>query len=306
MFKEKAYLGRMLGSTSVITLLAFFILFFFLRIHKPKHIKEYITWGVRFCLPVVPHGISQVILVNFDRIMIGRMIGSEASGIYSFAYNIFSIIYVTYRSFDPVWGTWFFERMNEGNYRAIKKYSSIYMLVVLLLSSVVMLMSPELVILLGLSKYSDAVYCVIPIIAGGFFTFLYSLPCQVEYYREKTKHLAFATVCAALVNIILNYIFIQKIGYVAAAYTTLVTYILYFLFHFFLAYKIEGKHLFSGKAIIACSLMILCFSALALCTLRLVLVRYGSIVVMLIGVSSYVWKAHREMIMKLINRHQTK
>lgn len=305
-FKEKAYLGRMLGSTSVITLLAFFVLFFFLRIHKPEHIKEYISWGVRFCLPVVPHGISQVILVNFDRIMIGRMIGSEASGIYSFAYNIFSIIYVTYRSLDPVWGTWFFERMNERNYGAIKKYSSIYMLVVLLLSSVVMLMSPELVILLGSSKYSDATYCVIPIVAGGFFTFLYSLPCQIEYYREKTKHLAFATVCAALVNIILNYIFIQKIGYVAAAYTTLVTYILYFLFHFFLAYKIEGRQLFSGTAIIACSLIILCVSALALCTLQHVLVRYGIIVVMLVGVSIYVRKEYREIIMELIDKHKTK
>ena len=305
-FKEKAYLGRMLGSTSVITLLALFIWAYFLKIRKPEHIKEYTSWGVKYCLPVVPHGISQVILVNFDRIMIGRMIGSDASGIYSFAYNIFSIIYVTYRSLDPVWGTWFFERMNERNYRDIKKYSSLYMVVVLLLSSVVMLISPELVILLGSSKYSDATYCVIPIIAGGFFTFLYSLPCQVEYYREKTKYLAFATVCAAAVNIVLNYIFIKRYGYVAAAYTTLVTYIFYFLFHFFLAYKIEGKQLFSGKAITACSLVILCVSAVALCTLRLILVRYGLIVVALVGISLFVWKTHREMIMNLIKRHQIK
>lgn len=296
-FQEKTYIGRMLGSTAVIFILSVFILIYFIKSHKPDHIKDYAKWGVKYCLPIIPHGISQVILVNFDRIMIGHMIGSEASGIYSFAYNIFSIVYVTYRSLDPVWGTWFFERMNEGEHHKIKRYSSLYMLIVLFISLVIVLISPELVVLLGSVKYKDSVQCVIPIVAGGFFTFMYSLPCQIEYYREKTKYLAVGTVCTALINIILNYYFIKQFGYVVAAYTTLITYILYFLFHFILAYRIEGEMLFSGKTIIFCSLSILIISSLALATIEYIVIRYILAVLVLLVILLYIWKEHKDVVL---------
>ena len=54
-------------------------------------------------------------------------------------------------------------------------------------------------------------------------------------------------------NIVLNYICINKYGYVAAAYTTLITYLLYFVFHFILAWKIHESCLFSIKTIFICS-----------------------------------------------------
>ncbi len=301
-FKKKSYLGRMIGSTSVIFLIAICLLFYFLKKQKPNHTKEYANWGIKYCLPIIPHGISQVILVNFDRIMIGRMIGETESGIYSFAYNIFSIVYVTYRSLDPVWGTWFFERMNEGNHKIIKRYSSLYMLVVLFISVGVIVISPELVYILGSAKYRDATYCVIPIVAGGFFTFLYSLPCQVEYYREKTKCLAGATMCAAAVNIVLNFFCIRKFGYVAAAYTTLVTYVFYFLFHFLLAYRIEGKQLFSGKTLIFSSVAILVVSEVCLLTINAILIRYLFAVAVFAIIALYTWEGHKDLLKPLLKR----
>lgn len=300
-FRDKTYIGRMMGSTVVILLLAIYIWIIFFKAHKPNHLKEYAGWGIKYCLPIIPHGISQIILVNFDRIMIGRMIGPKESGIYSFAYNVFAIVYVTYRSLDPVWGTWFFEKMNEGDYQKIKRFSSLYMIIVLIISLTVILISPELVIILGSTKYSEAIHSVIPIVAGGYFTFLYSVPCQVEYYREKTRHIAGATMCAAIINIILNYIFIRKYGYVAAAYTTLITYILYFLFHFFLAYRIEGKMLFSEKAIVSCSVAILGIMVLTLFTVKYMVIRLGLLLLIITGSAAYLWKEHRELIIRYIH-----
>lgn len=301
-FRGQTYIGRMLGSTSVIFLIAVCLWIYFLNSHKPDHLRDYMGWGLKFCLPIMPHGISQVILVNFDRIMIGRMVGSDASGMYSFAYNIFSIIYVTYRSLDPVWGTWFFERMNEGRYKDIKQYSSLYILIVLLISVGIIFVSPELVSLLGSAKYRDSIYCVIPIVAGGFFAFLYSVPCQVEYYREKTNYLAGATVCAALVNIIFNYIFIKMFGYVAAAYTTLITYMLYFLFHFLLAYRIERRQLFSQKTIIFCSIVILIVSGISLITIQHVMIRCVFAVIVLLAILLYVWRENKELLIQYVRR----
>ena len=301
-FSDRAYFGRMLGATVVITVLAFYIWIKFIKNQRPGQLKEYAGWGLKYSLPVVPHGISQIILASFDRIMIGHMVSEVAAGIYSFAYNIFAIVYVTYRSLDPVWSTWFFDKMNRQDYSSIKRYSSLYAVAMLVVSSIVILISPELVMIMGSAKYRDAVYCVIPIVAGGYFTFLYSIPCQVEYFREKTKQIGAATVCAAVINIVLNYVFIKQYGYIAAAYTTLFTYILYFLFHFFLAWKIEGKLLFSGKILFFCSVMVIGVAGAALVSVNYTVVRLLLAFVLFIALFMFLWKKHRGIIKQLIHR----
>lgn len=250
LFDHSRYEGRIIGTTVPAFVIAVSIVILYWRQAKPQNNRSLLLWGLKYSLPIVPHGISQVILSQFDRIMIMQMINSSAAGIYSFAYNIYSILNVTFSSLDSVWSPWFYERRKNNDFKTIKEKSSLYILLMLLISSILMLISPELIILLGGYKYSESKYCVLPIVAGGFFTFLYNIPCSVEYYHEKTKLIALGTGSAALINIVLNYIFILRYGYIAAAYTTLITYILYFSFHFFIAKHIEGRNIFSTKIIL--------------------------------------------------------
>lgn len=249
-FSEKRYMGRIVGCTVPLVILAIFITYKYLKESKPKSAKKFLSWGLRYSMPTIPHGIGQVILSQFDRIMIERIVSSVASGIYSFAYNINIILNVTTQSMDNVWNPWFYERMNQKDYESIKKVSSIYSIAVCIFSSILILVSPELVKLLGSNEYEDAIYCVAPIVASGFLAFLYTLPSAVEYYYEKTKYIAVGTIGAAVINIILNVLFINLYGYVAAAYTTLFTYVIYFVFHYILAKRIHGYSIFSNKVMI--------------------------------------------------------
>ena len=121
-------------------------------------------------------------------------------------------------------------------------------------AAILIFISPELVKILAPSSYHDAIYCVIPVVGAGFFVFLYNIPASVEYFHEKTKYIAVGTMSAAVINILLNLYFIPAFGYVAAAYTTFATYIIYFLFHYILAWRIEQKCLFDTKKIIFISL----------------------------------------------------
>ena len=274
-FSETRYIGRVFGTTIPILAVAIFILLTYIKRARPKNGKEFLTWGIRYSLPIVPHGVSQVILSQFDRIMIKNMISASVAGIYSFAYNIYTIVSVTMQSLDSVWNTWFYEQMHQKNYDEIKEKSSLYMLGMLTFTSCIMLVSPEVIKILGPEEYWDASYCVIPIVAGGFFSFLYTLPSAIEYYYEKTKYIAVGTVSAAIVNIVLNAIFIQKYGYVAAAYTTLFTYLLYFSFHYLWAWKIQGSCLFNNKIVVFCIGSTLLLNVLALYFIDSPLVRIG-------------------------------
>ena len=261
---QSRYIGRIVGTVVPIAAIGGYLSLTQFKRHRPANFRPMMRWGVQYSLPIVPHGISQIILSSFDRIMIANMVSNAATGLYSFAYNILTIIQVTATSVDAVWSPWFYERRKENDFRSIRSVSSVYVLFLFAFSSIVMLLSPELVRILGGAKYTESVACVIPVVCGGFFTFLYNIPATVEYYHEKTGYIAAATTCAAAVNIIANYIFIRKYGYIAAAYTTLATYLLYFLFHYSLARKMEGRSLFSDKIIFGSSAAVLLVSAAAL------------------------------------------
>ena len=92
-------------------------------------------------------------------------------------------------------------------------------------------LAPDVIRIAGTKEYYGGIAMVIPLAFAIYFVFLYSLPVHVEYFYKKTKFIAVGTSLAAGINIALNYIFIRKYGYTASAWTTLVSYILLFVFH---------------------------------------------------------------------------
>ncbi len=288
--KGHTYLGRIIGTVVSAIIIALYIVCVLWRKEKPTKNLEFVKFGVLYSLPIIPHGFSQVILSQFDRIMIRTMIGDTEAGIYSFAYNIYSIVFVTTTSTDQVWGPWFYEKMNSGDEKIIRVRAKDYSFGIACMVIMVLLLAPEIIMILGSNDYYNAVYSVIPIVVSGYFVFLYTLPVQVEYYFSKTKLIAFGTMCAALINAVLNFIFIPKYGYIAASYTTLVTYILYFAFHMFISYKIMGRMLYSIKSIIKCSGLVLAFSVLTLVFLENFLVRVILLTFLIVGILSWMHK----------------
>ena len=121
--------------------------------------------------------------------------------------------------------------MKAGDIPAIRKRFSPLLVLVAVISLGLMLVSPEVVLIFGSSKYADAVYIIPPVAASVFFVFLYGLNSYPEFYYEKTSFLMIASVASAILNVILNFFFIRWFGYVAAAYTTLLCYIAYSIGH---------------------------------------------------------------------------
>lgn len=266
MYSSQPYMGRIIGTTLPIAVIGVIIVVYFIKQASPQKYADFLGWGVKYSFPIVPHGLSQIVLSQFDRVMIFKMIGMAEAGIYSFCYNIYTIFFVTINSLDSVWGPWFYEKMYENNLDQIKQKSTMYIILMSLFASLLTLVSPELVIILAPNTYYEAIYCVIPVVGAGFFVFLYNIPASVEYFHEKTKYIAAGTMSAAVINILLNLYFIPTFGYVAAAYTTFATYIIYFIFHYVLAWRIEKRCLFDTKKIIFISLgvVLIVFGARAL------------------------------------------
>ena len=104
--------GRIVGTVIPVLFLAVFICLYFWKEKRPPADRttnfRYWRFALAYSVPLIPHGISQVLLNQFDRIMINSICGAAQAGIYSFAYNIYSIVGVTTASLENVWSPIFF------------------------------------------------------------------------------------------------------------------------------------------------------------------------------------------------------
>ena len=239
-FDKDKYLGRIVGGTAAYVIIAIIVICILYNHARPTLNTGYIRYGLRISLPIIPHGLAQILLMQFDRIMINSVIGSSEAGLYSFAYTIYALIQITTTSLDTVFSPWTFKKLKDNKIHDVIRVGTSFMLFISGLVSTVMILSPEIIKLLGGEKYTKTFNCVLPVLFAGFFSMSYCIPAVIEYYFEKTKYIAMGTSIAALLNIILNYIFIPKFGYVAAAYTTLFSYIVYFFLHCFVSKKLCG------------------------------------------------------------------
>ena len=96
--------------------------------------------------------------------------------------------------------------------------------------------------------------------ASVFMIYIYSLFINIELYYEKSHYVTIGSAFASIINIVLNLIFIKKYGYIAAGYTTLVSYILLAILHYLFMNKILKKKnvnaVYNYKLIIGFGLMV--------------------------------------------------
>ena len=239
-FKKKRDIGRIVGATSTICILAFFILCIMYKKAKPKINKSYWKFAVKYSIPIVPHGISQVLLAQFDRIMIRSIVGNAAAGIYSLAGNIMLILTIITDSISTAWSTWFYDQISENRIESINKRAKQLSFFFVVLTVGLLTISPELIIILGGKEYSAGQYVAIPMIVDAFILFIYNIIVSSEYYKNKTTYIMLGTMVAMVINLITNYVFISKYGFIAAAYTTLFSYMCYLILHIVISHKVVG------------------------------------------------------------------
>ncbi len=247
-FCQNKLTGRIIGAVlpTIFLGVGFYVFF---AIKSKKMTMKYWRYALPISIPYIPHLLSLTLLNSTDRIMINRWCGAEDVAMYSLAYMCGSIVTLLITSFNSAFAPWLGEKLSENKVKEIRKVSKIYMLAFFLFSIGIMLISPEILIILGGKNYQSAIYVMTPVAMGCVCQFLYTLLVNVEQFKKKTIGMAIASLSAAAINVILNWIFIPRYGYLAAAYTTLVGYICLLLMHMFLVYKLKLSVVYNYKYI---------------------------------------------------------
>ena len=220
-------IGRFLGSTFIYGFVFIFIIF------KGRKLFNYEIWkyALSFSLPLIPHFFASVILQQSDRIMIDKICGASFAGIYSVAYSLGVVMIFVNDALNSSVIPWTYQSMEKKDYSHISKVSEICLLIVASINVLLSLFAPELIAIMAPTEYAKAVYVIPPVAMSNILILLFNFYANIEYYYEKTKLVAIASCLSAVLNIVLNYLFIPMFGFVAAGYTTVICYVIYALCH---------------------------------------------------------------------------
>lgn len=195
---------------------------------------RHILFAVSISIALIPHTLAGQLLSHADKIMITSYCGSEYNAVYSLVYSVGALASVIWSAMNQAWTPWLYDHMAIKADESIREKSKIYLMTFSIIIVGVLLMAPEAVLILGGKKYYQARFILPIIIMSCVCQFIYGMYVNIEIFTKKTFQISVGTISAGLVNIGLNILFIPQYGYVAAAWTTLVSYALLLVFHYYM------------------------------------------------------------------------
>lgn len=207
---------------------------FSFKLYDKKLVKEV----TKYSLPLVPSNLSWWVISASDRTIISSFINVAANGIYSVASKFSSVINTIYGVFNMAWtetvslhiddedgSTFLSDMINE-------MYNLFFSLCI-----VVLAIMPYAFSFIVNDKYKAA-YELIPILVIAIFAQIVCGLFSVIFIAKKnTNENAKTAIFAAIINVVINIVFIKRIGLYAAALSTLVAYSAMAVYRYFSAQR---------------------------------------------------------------------
>lgn len=291
MKEQPSYLGYAVGHMIPYAIAGTSFFIYFLAKGRSFFSKKEWAFCLPLCLPLVFHGLSNMILHQCDKIMVQNFIGDSAAGIYGFSVVFANVMNIIFNALNNTWVPFYHDDIREGRRDQLRKKTNNYVFLFTCLTIGFIMAMPEVVRIFAESDFWPSIK-LIPILVGGiYFIFLYSFPVNFEFYFKKTKSIALGTMLACLCNIILNYFLIQWIGMLGAAVATLVSYALLYLFHLFIARVIiKEEYHYPYKFFYIYLLVVAAMIGLFYLILDLVLIRWA---IFLLAAALILWRIYK-------------
>ena len=279
--------SRAISATIAIALIGLLLYWNVFKKSKCFYDKKIWLFALGFCIPLMPHYLSEFVLQSSDKIMINYMCGSSDVAIYSIAYSVSGLIGMFMSAINSSFAPFEYQKIKSCEYAVLAKRSNQVLIFIGVMLIGIMLFSREIVLIFGGYKYIESAQVIIPICIGLYFNYMFQLFARVQEYYERKLTVVIPSILCAILNLILNYIFIQMYGYQAAAYTTFVCYIVFCIIHYFFYRKVcreilNGQQLYDIKGMLIISIGIIGSGCLIAIINQILWLKYSIIILALL------------------------
>lgn len=213
---------------------------FLLKNIKLSFSRKIIGEMFKFGYPLVFSTSALLVLSLGDRYIIKYFIDEASVGIYSLGHKVASVINVfVLQSFQVGYLPIAYKKMNDSDApRYFSKVATYLLFALVYFALSLSLFSNEVIKFFSLNQNYWIAYTVVPFVSLAFvfkgMQYIFSLPL---HFVKKTSYIAFIVTSAAIVNIVLNIIFIPQYGYIMAALVMAISYFFMAIVYLIIARK---------------------------------------------------------------------
>jgi O-antigen/teichoic acid export membrane protein len=191
-------------------------------------VKRFVNYG----MPLMLWFLSAQLLRIGDRYVIQFFCGAEDVGVYSANYNLAASIAgfmsepIMAAAFPIIMYMWADKRKEEVK-KCLEKITELYVVLGFFSLGVIMVGGKVLLAKILGNNFRQGADVYLPVVAGIIICQAALIGQKSLELTENTRMMFVFSLISAVVNIVLNILTVPFFGYIAAAYTTLVSYLLY-------------------------------------------------------------------------------
>lgn len=215
-------------------------IFLFIR----NKIYKYIKWSftdknkfkeiAKYSLPMIPDGLSWWVVNVSDRTIISLLINASANGIYAVSSKFSNILSSLFQVFNMSWQESASLHINDEDRETFftNTLNSVYRIFYSICVLIIVLIPVVFKLVIG-NEFKEAYLYIPPLIYGNLYNALANVIGGVYIAKKNTKSVAKTTMFAAIINIIINFVMINRIGLFAAAVSTFISYFILTIYRYF-------------------------------------------------------------------------
>jgi len=231
------------------SLLLLFLLPFIISEMIPKFETKILKAALHFGIPLIFTSLAGMLLNMGDRYILKLLVNYHEVGLYNLGYKVAGVLNMLFiQSFSLSLLPMVYKMYGKpGDKRYYSKMLTYFLFVLFWAGLGLTLFGKELITLLALNPDYWSAYQVVPYIILGYIfsggNYVVSLGL---YLKMKTNYVAFNTIGAAILNIVLNFILIPQFKMIGAAIATIISFMTLYFITYFVAdryYKIPYENL---------------------------------------------------------------
>jgi O-antigen/teichoic acid export membrane protein len=246
------------------------------------------VFALSFCIPLMPHYLSEFVLNSSDRLMINYMCGAGDVALYSVAGSVAGLIGLVTNSINSSYAPYTYQKIQSGQLQELAKTTNSIIIMVVAMLLVIEFFGYEIIWVFGGSKYLSSVALIVPLCFGAFFSYLFQMFARIQEYYVRRLAIVVPSVLCAILNIVLNLLLIPIAGYFVAAWTTAGSYLIFCLMHYVFYRRLcreKQTRIYDTKGIFRISVIYIALSAVVMAICINPVVKYSFFVIALIVVA---------------------
>ena len=157
-------------TAKLVFMIPLFLIIFFKG--KKLFVKEYWKYALVFNIPLIPHYLSNYVLGQSDRLMIGSMVGKSEAAFYSVAYTISTMMMLIVTAVNNSLTPFIYKAIEANDVKKLKNTTIPVIILIAILCLLTVIFAPEVIYIFAGKKYMDAIYVIPPVSISVFFIFL--------------------------------------------------------------------------------------------------------------------------------------